>query len=72
MNNSGSLIKILSGISKSLRIADQVIPIYKDSVPLIKNIKSFFYKNKSNNIKNNNNEEKKVIITNDNNPKFFI
>lgn len=35
MNNNLSLLKIVGGISKTLNIANQMIPIYKQVKPLI-------------------------------------
>lgn len=81
MNNYGSFTKLLFGLNKTLRIAGQVIPIYRDSKPLVKNIYSFVKKrNNKNVIKNdtsvldmeNKVEEKKKTIVKNNNPQFFI
>ena len=35
MNNNLSLIKIIGGISKTLNVANQIIPIYKQVKPII-------------------------------------
>ena len=80
--NNNILNNLLSGISKSLSIADNIIPIYKDTYPLIKKGKDLLTKNnnlqiksKRNNddiIKNSNikeNNQKKNLSSN---PKFFI
>lgn len=80
--NNNILNNLLSGISKSLNIADNIIPIYKDTYPLIKKGKDLLNKNnnlqiksKRNNddiIKNSNikeNNQKKNLSSN---PKFFI
>ncbi len=81
MNNYGSFTKLLFGLNKTLRIAGQVIPIYRDSKPLVKNVYSFVKKrNNKNAIKNdtsildmeNKVEEKKKTIVKNNNPQFFI
>lgn len=81
MNNYGSFTKLLFGLNKTLRIAGQVIPIYRDSKPLVKNVYSFVKKrNNKNVIKNdtsildmeNKVEEKKKTIVKNNNPQFFI
>lgn len=37
MNNSLSLLKVVNGISKTLNIANQMIPLYKQVKPLISN-----------------------------------
>lgn len=81
MNNYGSFTKLLFGLNKTLRIAGQVIPIYRDSKPLVKNVYYFVKKrNNKNAIKNdtsildmeNKVEEKKKTIVKNNNPQFFI
>lgn len=40
--NPLSFTRILSGISKSLNIANQIIPIYQQVSPMIKNARSAF------------------------------
>lgn len=76
---------ILSGISKTLSIANQAIPLYRQVSPMIKNAKNVYSvvkdlgKNKSfnlkrsnyqtNNINNNFEPEKKEVVYN--NPVFF-
>lgn len=41
--NSGlSLTKVLGGISKTLAIANQVIPLYKEAKPMINNARNIF------------------------------
>lgn len=87
MNNSIKLLKVLTGISKGLNIANNVIPIYKDTKPLIKSFQKFCNNIKINNIPQNNlnppptitnnfndidNNTKKIITNNSNNPIFFI
>ena len=85
ISNSLSLSKIITGISKTLNIANQVIPIYKQAKPLISNFGSTMkllktFQNSSNNetkketIKTANiieepQQEKNTIV---NQPKFFI
>lgn len=84
MNNAFNLSKILSGLSRTLNIANQVIPIYKDTKPLINNVKSIYslIKNNSNssitsahkteNIKHSE-TKKETIKSHDNySPQFFI
>ena len=81
MNNSELLTKILAGLSKTLNVANRVIPIYQDTIPLIKNAKNIYslFKDKSNNLASDNKNIKKIehpkkdtIKVNDNNPQFFI
>jgi hypothetical protein len=72
MFNSGlSLTKILGGISKSLTIAEQIIPIYQKISPSISNLRSIVSNFKINN--NNNVKQIKTITNNSNshNPTFF-
>ncbi len=83
--NSGlTLTKVISGISKTLNIANQVIPLYKEAKPMINNARTVLsvlkgMGNTNNNKTNNNNkviEQKKEPIKNTtistNSPKFFI
>ena len=44
MNNYGAFTRLLFGLNKTLRIAGQVIPIYRDSKPLVKNVYNFVKK----------------------------
>lgn len=37
MNNSFSLLKIVSGLSKTLNIANQLIPLYNQMKPMLAN-----------------------------------
>ena len=79
--NNNILNNLLSGISKSLNIADNIIPIYKDTYPLIKKGKDLL--NKNNNLQIKSKENDNDIIKNSNikessqkknlssNPKFF-
>ena len=75
--NTFSFSKILGGISKSLNIANQLIPIYQQSKPLISNAKKVFNVIKEfNNTTSNNTiiETKKNTInsvSNNTNPVFF-
>ena len=75
MNNNLSLIKILSGLNKTINITKQVIPIYKQVKPIISKSGTFINKlnqpisnNKLQNIKNINNIPTEK---NTNNPIFF-
>lgn len=40
VNNSLSLTRVLNGISKTISVANQVIPIYKQAKPLLSNFSS--------------------------------
>ena len=42
MNNTFRFLRILSGLSKTLNIAKNVIPIYKDTKPVVNNLKTFY------------------------------
>ena len=80
-----TLTKVLSGLSKTLNVANQVIPIYKEAKPIINNAKTIFNAlkdiGKSNNTKSNDSpttnsvETKKdtipTLVPNKNNPRFF-
>lgn len=79
MNNGLSLIKIISGLSKTLNIAREVIPIYKQVKPIISNsgkllsgLNNFSLNKQKNDNNNNNNTSTTELkqITN-NNPVFF-
>lgn len=79
--NNDLLNTILKGASKSLYIVNEAIPIYKDTVPLFKNIKNLVNKNENNivrkkNIKGDKMETIKKNLdinqSDSNNPKFFI
>ena len=41
-NTGLSFTKVLSGISKTLNVANQVIPIYREAKPMIHNAKTIF------------------------------
>ena len=73
--------KVLSGLSKTLNVANQVIPIYKEAKPMINNARTIFGALKELGKDNNNNTIKKQekikkdttpakVISN--NPKFFL
>ena len=69
-----SLTKILGGISKSLTIAEQIIPIYQKISPSISNLRNIVSNFKlNNNINSNNIKQIKTITNNSNshNPTFF-
>lgn len=76
--------KVLGGLSKTLSIANQVIPLYREAKPMINNAKTILsvlkdinkkpiVNTKSATISSNDieKEESKTIITN-NNPVFFL
>lgn len=80
-----SFTKVLSGISKTLNVANQVIPIYKEAKPMINNAKTIlgalkeFGKSTNSNSEarsTNQNTTKKDTVptlrTVSNNPKFFL
>lgn len=55
MNQAGTFVAILTGVSKTLGVAREVIPLYQQTKPLIKNVRSAYslIKNvNSSNIKN--------------------
>ena len=73
--------KILGTFSKSLNLVNQIIPIYKDTKPMIENARNAFSKLKdltnktSDTIINNtrkNTKEIKEIINNKKGPTFFM
>lgn len=51
MSNSLNLFKVLSGVSKTLNIAKNVIPIYKDTKPLVTNVKNIYKSFRNNGVK---------------------
>ena len=77
MNNELSLTKIITGFSKSLNIANQLIPLYKQVKPIIQNGNKILSKINDLNIKTNNktNIENKTndikTVKNNNKPTFF-
>jgi len=42
LNNTFSIGKIVGGLSKTLNVANQLIPLYKEAKPMIQNAKSAF------------------------------
>lgn len=59
MNNSLSLLKVVNGISKTLNIANQMIPLYKQVKPLISNSGKVISTIKNFTSNNNNKESNK-------------
>lgn len=53
MNNTPSILRILNGISKTLNIANQMIPLYKQVKPLITNSGKILNNINNLNLKNN-------------------
>ncbi len=63
--NSGlSLSKVIGGISKTLSIANQVIPLYKEAKPMINNARTILSVLKGFNSPTNNNNNKVINSTN--------
>lgn len=82
-----SLVKVLGGISKTLNVANQLIPIYNQAKPLISNARNIlgvlkdFNQPKENSTNNNKviettdyeiKKEESINSSNFNNPTFFI
>lgn len=65
MNNTPSILRILNGLSKTLNIANQMIPLYKQVKPLITNSGKIL--NNINNLNLNNNINKTQNTTQDTN-----
>ena len=75
MNNSLSITKILSGISKTLNIARQAIPLYKEVKPMIEKSSNFLTKFNVEKIipkTKNNIVDNKTISNSQNSPIFFL
>lgn len=53
--------KVLGGISKTLSIANQVIPLYREAKPMINNAKTILSVVKGLNSNNNNTTSKNVV-----------
>ena len=80
-----NLSRLLGGISKSLNVANQVIPIYQQLSPMVQNAREAFgsLKEMTNSKVNkpinnmpkmsapNNMNQKRTIINSSNNPSFF-
>lgn len=72
MNNTFRFLRILSGLSKTLNIAKNVIPIYKDTKPVVNNLKNFYKTIKSPTKNANNTVSKTNNNTNNDNTKTNI
>lgn len=84
-NTTMTLGKVLSGISKTLGVANQVIPLFQQTKPLIKNVRTAYGLFKNNNksilnepkamkntVVNNHKPKEKTITYSNNSPQFFI
>lgn len=86
INNGLTFTKLLGGISKTLSIANQVIPIYREAKPMINNAKTILSvlkgMNTSNSATTSSNSSSKInlpkkdtltkpLTINTNSPKFF-
>ncbi len=73
-----NLSKIIGGVSKTLQIANQVIPLYQKTKPIIKNAKSTLnilkeFKNTPNKSNTPIKKEEPVTLNNSSNsPTFFL
>lgn len=73
MNNGFSLIKIVSGLSKTLNVANQLIPLYNQIKPMIANGSKFLsnLQNKVTSSTTTNPTPQKTIPTPTSTPTFF-
>ena len=70
MNNALSLTKIITGLSKTLNIANQLIPIYKQAKPYLNKLSNISLPTPT--IKQSQNQNNKINNTTyDNQPTFF-
>ena len=78
MYNNFSLLQLIGGLSKTLNIANQMIPIYKQVKPLISNSKNVLSNlqklniNKATNINKQSIPNTQNIVSNTNSPTFFL
>lgn len=78
MYNNFSLLQLIGGLSKTLNIANQMIPIYKQVKPLISNSKNVLSNlqklniNKATNINKQSISNTQNIVSNTNSPTFFL
>ena len=72
--SSLTLPKIIGGISKTLAIANQLIPLYKQTMPMIKNAQSIIQKVNLSSKKaiNNSTIPTKKAEANSSQPQFFL
>lgn len=72
MNNPLSLAKIISGLSKTLTIANKLIPLYKEVKPYINKTNNFISNlNKSKQSNTSNTSTNTTTTNNTNLPTFF-
>ena len=73
-----NLVRLLSGLSKTLNVANQVIPMYKKAKPTIENAKTLINTFKNINIIDKSDKKKEIIKKEPvnssliNKPQFFI
>lgn len=75
-----SLIGILSGLNKTLGVAKEVLPLIKQTKPLVNNVRTAYSLIKSVNSPKNKvlpetspkNLEEKTIVNYNNSPQFFV
>ena len=73
-----TMTKVIGGLTKTLNIANQAIPLYKEAKPMINNARNIysvlksFANNKNNSFNNNINNKKITYEKKSNNPTFFI
>jgi len=73
-----TMTKVIGGLTKTLNIANQAIPLYKEAKPMINNARNIysvlksFANNKNNSFNNNVNNKKITYEKKSNNPTFFI
>lgn len=62
MNNGFSMLSVLNGISKTLNIANQMIPLYKQIKPIVANSSKIFsnFKSLGSNMNINNGVKDKI------------
>ena len=71
MNNALSITKIINGLSKTLSIANQIIPLYKQAKPYINKLSNITIPTQSIKQPIENNKQINNTITYDNQPTFF-
>ena len=80
--NPLTFTKVLIGISKTLGVAREVIPLWQQTKPLVKNVRNAYGLIKSSNNKKSKSDtnqakikkitKEKTIISKNNSPQFFI
>lgn len=64
MNNGLSMLSVLNGLSRTLSVARQIIPLYKQIKPIVANSSKLLDNFKSMGMKNNNNTNNKSVSNN--------